>query len=76
VNRWKAVPPYEWLGAWEGRLQVAYGHDAKTAVCGHLHRSSAEAGRCARELAAQLNSMLFPFDSRIPNRMPSEYYLG
>ncbi len=76
MNRWKAVPPYEWSGAWEGRLQDAYGHDTKTGVCGHLHRSSAEAGRCAQELAARLNSMLLPFDSRIPSRMPSEYYLG
>ena len=76
MNRWKAVPPYEWSGAWEGRLQAAYGHDAKTDVCGHLHGSSAEAGRCAQELAARLNSTLLPFDSHIPNNMPSEYYLG
>jgi hypothetical protein len=76
VNRWKAVPPYEWLGAWEGRLQVAYGHDTKTDVCGHLHGSSAEAGLCAQDQAASLNSTLWPHDSRIPSHMPSEYYLG
>jgi hypothetical protein len=76
VNRWKAVPPHEWSGAWEGRLQDAAGPGTKTDVCGHLHRSSAEARRCAQELAARLNSTLMPVDSRIPNRMPSEYYLG
>ena len=76
MNRWEAIPPYEWSGAWEGRLQIACGHGAKTEVCGHLHGSSSEAERCAQERAAQLNSTLMPFDSRIPNRMPSDYYLG
>jgi hypothetical protein len=48
VNRWKATPPYEWLGAWEGRLQAGCGYGTKTQVCGHLHGSSVEAERCAR----------------------------
>ena len=76
MNRWEATPPYEWSGAWEGRLQIVCGHDTKVEVCGHLHGSSAEAERCARELAAELNSRLMPVDSRIPDRMPSDYYLG
>jgi len=76
VNRWEATPPHEWSGAWEGRLQAGRGKGAKTAVCGHLHGSSAEAGRCAQQLAAHLNSKLRPLDSRIPDRMPSDYYLG
>jgi hypothetical protein len=76
VNRWKATPPFEWSGAWEGRLQITYGYDTKTEVCGHLHGSSAEPGRCAQELCARLNSMLIPLDSRIPNYMPPDYYLG
>jgi hypothetical protein len=76
VNRWEATPPYEWWGAWEGRLQIACGYGTKARVCGHLHGSSTEAERCAQELAAQLNSRLMPPDSRIPNRMPSDYYLG
>jgi hypothetical protein len=76
VNRWETAPPYEWSGAWEGRLQIAHGHDTKTDVCGHLHESSAEAERCAQDLAARLNSKLTPFDPRIPDYMPSDYYLG
>jgi hypothetical protein len=76
VNRWKAVPPHEWSGAWEGRLQISCGYDTKTEVCGHLHRSSTEAEQCAQELAAHLNSKLTPSGSRIPRRMPSDYYLG
>jgi hypothetical protein len=76
VNRWKATPPYEWSGAWEGRLQITYDYDTKTDVCGHLHGSSAEAERCARELAVRLNFMLMPSDSRTTNGMPSDYYLG
>jgi hypothetical protein len=76
VNRWKAIPPHEWSGAWEGRLQIAYDYQTKTDACGHLHASSAEAERCTQELAARLNSVLMPFDSRIPNGMPSDYYLG
>ncbi len=76
MNRWKATPPYEWSGAWERRLQITYDYDTKTDVCGHLHGSSAEAERCAQELAARLNSMLMPFDSRATNGMPSHYYLG
>jgi hypothetical protein len=76
VNCWKATPPYEWLGAWEGRLQAGCGYGTKTEVCGHLHGSSAEAGRCAQQLAVDLNSKLRPVDSRIPERMPSDYYLG
>ena len=76
MNRWEATPPYEWSYAWEGRLQIACGHDTKTDVCGHLHGSSTEAERCAQELAARLNSKLMHSDSRIPNRMPSDYYLG
>jgi hypothetical protein len=76
VGRWRATPPYEWSGAREGRLQIAYSHDTKADVCGHLHGSSAEALRCAQHLAARLNSMLMPSDSRGPDGMPSEYYLG
>ena len=76
MNRWEATPPYEWSGAWEGRLQVGCGYGTKTEVCGHLHGSSAEATRCAQELASRLNSKLMPDDSRIPDRMPSDYYLG
>ena len=76
MNRWKATTPCEWSGAWEGRLQIAYDYDTKTDVCGHLHGSSAEAERCAQELAARLNSMLMPFDSRISYGMPPDYYLG
>jgi len=76
VNCWKATPPYEWSGAWEGRLQAGCGYGTTTEVCGHLHGSSAEAERCARQLAARLNSQLRSVDSRIPDRMPSDYYLG
>jgi hypothetical protein len=76
VNHWKAIPPREWSGAWEGRLQIAYDCDTKTDVCGHLHGSAAEAQRCAQDLAARLNSLPVPFDTRIPHRMPSDYYLG
>lgn len=76
MNRWGATPPYEWSGAWEGRLQIACGYGTKTDICGHLHGSSTEAERCAQELAARLNSKPMPLDSRIPNSMPSDYYLG
>jgi hypothetical protein len=76
VNHWKATPPREWSGAWEGRLQIAYDYDTKTNACGHLHGLAAEAERCAQESAARLNSLLTPFDSRIPDGMPSDYYLG
>lgn len=76
MNRWKATPPHEWSSAWEGRLQIVYGYDKKTDVCGHLHGSSTQAERCAQELAAHLNSVLMPSDSRVPNPMPSDYFLG
>ena len=76
MNRWEATPPYEWSGAWEGRLQAGCGYGTKTEVCGHLHGSSAQAERCAQELAADLNSKLKSFHSPIPDRMPSDYYLG
>jgi hypothetical protein len=76
VNRWEATPPHEWSGAWEGRLQIACGYGTKIDVCGHLHGSATEAERCAQELAARLNSTSMPFDSRIPDHMPSDYYLG
>ena len=76
MNRWETAPPYEWSGAWEGRLQIVHDYDTKTDVCGHLHGSSTEAGRCAQDLAARLNSKLTPFDPRIPDYMPSDYYLG
>ncbi len=76
MNRWEVTPPYEWSGAWEGRLQIACGYGTKTEVCGHLHGSSAAAERCAQELAAHLNSKLMAVDSGIPSRMPSDYYLG
>lgn len=76
MNRWKATLSYEWSGAWEGRPQMATDYDTKTDVCGHLHGSSAEAGRCAHGLAAQRNAMLVPVDSRMSYGMPSDYYLG
>jgi hypothetical protein len=76
VNRWEATPPYEWSGAWEGRLQVGCGYGTKTEVCGHLHGSATEAERCAQKRAAHLNAKLTPVDSRLPDRMPSDYYLG
>jgi hypothetical protein len=76
MNRWEATPPCEWSGAWEGRLQVGCGYGTKTEVCGHLHGSAAQAERCAQQVAAQLNSKLVPVDSRIHDRMPSDYYLG
>jgi hypothetical protein len=76
VNRWEATPPYGWCGAWEWRLQIGCGYGTKTEICGHLHASSAGAGRCARELAAHLNSLLMPVESRIRDRLPSDYYLG
>ena len=76
MNRWEATPPCEWSGAWEGRLQIACGYGTKTEVCGHLHGSSAEAERCARELAAHLNSKLMSPDSLVPDHLPSDYYLG
>jgi len=76
VSRWETTPPHEWSGAWEGRLQASCGYGTNTEVCGHLHGSSAEAERCAKQLAAHLNSKLRPAASRIPDRMPSDYYLG
>jgi hypothetical protein len=76
VSRWTAAPPCEWSGAWEGRLQIVYGHDRKTDVCGHAHGSSTEAERCAQELAARLNAVLMPFDSRVLCPMPSDYFQG
>jgi hypothetical protein len=77
VNRWILAPPFEWSGAWEGRLQIVHGYDTKTDVCGHLHESSAKAKRCAQELAACLNSRLIPpLDLRAPAHMPPDYYLG
>jgi hypothetical protein len=76
MNRWKVISPHEWSGAWEGRLQIRCRSGAKTDVCGHLHRSAAEAERCARELIAHLNSVLMPLKFSVPSRMPSDYYLG
>ena len=76
MNRWEATPPHEWSGAWEGRLQLARADGTKTKVCGHLHGSAAEAERCAQQLAAHLNSKLTPVHSPVPERMPSDYYLG
>lgn len=77
MNRWMVAPPYEWSGAWEGRLQIVHGYDTKTDVCGHLHETSAKAQRCAQEVAARLNSRLIaPLDLRAPAHMPSDYYLG
>ena len=76
MSRWIVTMPTEWPGGWEGRLQIAYDHDTKTDVCGHLHGCSAEAGLCAQGRAAQLNSMLMPSGSHIPEGMPSDYYLG
>jgi hypothetical protein len=76
VNRWEVTPPYEWWGAWEGRLQIVYVYDTKTGVCGHLHRSSAEAERCAWEVAARLNARHPSPAFRTPLGVPSDYYLG
>ena len=66
MSGWEATEPQEWCGAWEGRAQITDGRLARTAVCGHLHRSSAEARLCAQVLAARLDS----------ERMPSDYYVG
>jgi hypothetical protein len=76
VNRWEVAPPYEWLGAWEGRLMIAYDYDTKTDVCGHLHRSANDAERCAQELSVLLNAQLTPFGPGILRPMPPDYYLG
>jgi hypothetical protein len=76
VNRWIATSPYEWWGAWEGRLQIVYDFEKKIDVCGHLHESSVKAERCAQELAGRLNSRLRAFDFRSRTSLPSDYYLG
>jgi hypothetical protein len=76
VNRWVATSPYEWWGAWEGRLQIVCGYEKKIDVCGHLHESSAKAERCAQALVARLNSRLRAVDFRTSTRLPSDYYLG
>jgi hypothetical protein len=76
MNRWEATPPHEWSDAWEGQLQITYDYDTKTDACGHLHESAGEAEQCAPELAARLNATLMSLDARIPNGMPSDYYLG
>ena len=76
MNRWQVTPPHEWAGAWEGRLQNRYGNAAKREVCGHLHRSPAEAERCARELVVRLNSAPMPLNFFVPDGMPADYYLG
>jgi hypothetical protein len=65
MSRWRATEPQEWCRAWEGRAQITDGHATRTAACGHLHRSSAEARQCAQDLAARLNC----------KRMPSDYYM-
>ena len=64
MNRWGATPPYEWSGAWEGRLQIACGYGTKTDICGHLHGSSTEAERCAQELV----SWIFDPPQKSPER--------
>jgi hypothetical protein len=66
VSRCEPIEPYEWHGAWEGRLRFSDGHTTRLHSCGHLHGSAAEAGQCAKDLAARLNSKL----------LPSDYYLG
>jgi hypothetical protein len=66
MSRWQAGEPRQWCGAWEGRAQTTDSHATRTAACGHLHRSAAEAERCAHGLAARLNSPA----------MPPGYYLG
>lgn len=53
-------------GAWEGRVRFSDGQTIQLHACGHLHSSAGEAGQCAKDLAAQLNSKL----------LPSDYYLG
>jgi hypothetical protein len=76
MNRWQVTPSHEWAGAWKGRLQNRCGNAAKTEVCGHLHRSPAEAERCARELVVRLNSAPMPLNFFVPDGMPADYYLG
>jgi hypothetical protein len=76
MNRWQVTPPHEWSGAWEGRLQIRCSYAAKMDVCGHLHRSSIEAERCARELVVHLNSALMPLNFFVPDGMRADYYLG
>ena len=41
-----------------------------------VHLLKQEGPMDAQELAARLNSMLMPFDSRVPYGMPPDYYLG
>jgi hypothetical protein len=76
VNRWEAAPPFEWSGAWEGRLQAHCGYGTKSEMCGHLHGSSAEAERCAQQFGGTPQLQARACHARIPERMPSEYYLG
>jgi hypothetical protein len=66
MSRWQAAEPRQWCGPGESRAQITDSHATRTAACGHLHRSAAEAERCAHGLAAQLNSPA----------MPSGYYMG
>ena len=50
----------------EGRVQIAYREITQRYLCGHLHASQDEAGRCAGNMAVRLSS----------RPMPSNYYLG
>jgi hypothetical protein len=66
MSHCEPIEPYEWHGAWEGRVRFSDGQTIRLHVCGHLHSSAGEAEQCAKSLAAQLNSKL----------LPSDYYLG
>ncbi len=76
MNRWRAGPPHEWSGAWEGRLWIVYEYETIRDVCGHLHGSPTEAERCAQEVAARRNVMLMPVGACASGRMPPDYFLG
>jgi hypothetical protein len=62
MSRWEVIEPYAWPGAWEGRVRITQGDASQTELCGHLHKSRAEAEQCAQGLAAWLNSKLMPSD--------------
>jgi len=58
---WPELP-----GTRDGQEQIIDGPVAQSDPCGHWHKSRQEAGSCAENLAARLNS----------KPMPSDYYLG
>jgi hypothetical protein len=51
-------------GTRDGQAQITDDRVTQSDPCGHLHESPEEAGRCAENLAARLNS----------KPMPPEYY--